>query len=293
MPGDANPTTSPSIDEQYAHREQLRQGYLDAMGIQTWYPRVQLLNAQAPRPFDWIQEDVRALKNEAATSTEPVAQHTISPSREPTPDYTPTRAADILGQFLPPAPEQPATEEKAALTNTTPEPVKSVNTVVSKFRLIVQPVTDECLVVAEMPHSGLNQFSRFHQRLLDDILRALNVTTDQAPTFREFVWPMADNRGLLSRMNQDDHSAADAVRAFLNNQYGLSRRRTILLLGQSAARFVLDPEKDFDHLRGIQQGNQPNQYFAVTYGLNELMKQSVLKREAWQDISPLLTISRT
>ncbi|MGB0361101.1 MAG: hypothetical protein ACPGEF_06820 [Endozoicomonas sp.] len=291
MQADAESTTSYPSDTQMAYREKLRQGYMDAMGIQTWYPRYELVNARSSRPFDWIEEDNKTLGIKPTSSVSIPVATLENQNKEPAPGYKPTRAADILGQFMSAAKETvPASEQTKTSINTKPEPVQVTNTAISKFRLIIQPVTDECIVVAEMPHSGLNQFSRFHQRLLDDMLRALKITPEPTITFREFIWPMSENRGLLSRINQDDHSAADAVSAFLRNQYGLSRLKTILLLGQSAARFVLDPEKGFEQLRGIQQGIYPDQHFVVTYGLNELMKQSILKKEAWQDIAPLLSL---
>ena len=295
MHGEANPTTSPSPDRLTTRQEALRQGYLEAMGIQTWYPRYQLSNARPPRPFDWIQEDAginTASNNDASRNTTANLDAPSFKQNEPTPasEYTPTRAADILGQFLPPSPEieeaSQADSSPDGSQQTSKEAALSKNT--SRFRLIVQPVNDDCLVVAEMPHSGLNQFSRYHQRLLNDILRALQLMPDRAPAFREFVWPMTNNKGLLSQMDQDDQAGADAVAAFLNNQYGLHRRRIVLLLGQSAARFVMNPKQTFGQLRGIQPGTHPEQTFAITYGLNELMKQPVLKADAWQDLSPLL-----
>ncbi len=279
-----------AVKMQTARREKIRQNYLGAMGIQTWFPRYQLTNAQPARPFDWIEEDARAL-----TETESV--HSVSGSESSSAlnqhearkhsqaGYSPTKPADILGQFI--TPSKPAEETKQE-AQPSPEPIKQLTGSASKFRLVIKPVSDDCLVVAEMPHSGLNQFSRYHQRLLDDILRALKLNSEGSQAFREFVWPMTESRGLLSRLSQDDYAAADAVCAYLSNQYGLSRRKVILLFGQSAARFVMDPEKDFEQLRGIQQGTHTGQWFAVTHGLNELMKQSILKREAWQDLAPLL-----
>ncbi|USE35153.1 hypothetical protein [Endozoicomonas sp. SCSIO W0465] len=275
---------------QIARREQLRQSYLGAMGIQTWFPRYQLTNAQPARPFDWIEEDARALaeaeSTNAAFGTESSSTFYHQKERDqPRAGYSPTKPADILGQFI--TPSKPAKNIKQE-AQPSPEPVKQLTGSASKFRLVIKPISDDCLVVAEMPHSGLNQFSRYHQRLLDDILRALKLDPEDPQTFREFVWPMTESRGLLSQLNQDDYAAADAVCAYLSNQYGLSRRRFILLFGQSAARFVMDPEKNFEQLRGIHQGTHTDQWFAVTHGLNELMKQSILKREAWQDLAPLL-----
>ncbi|MGB1270870.1 MAG: hypothetical protein ACPG5T_02220, partial [Endozoicomonas sp.] len=202
----------------------------------------------------------------------------------------PTRAADILGQFVS---ASQSTETKSEPVTTEPEAkapkTRQHSQPAAPFRLIIEPAGDDCLVVAEMPHSGLNQFSRFHQRLLNDILRALKLPSSTSPEPREFVWPISHNRGLLSQLRQDDQAAADAVRAFLNNQYGLSRQKIILLLGQAAARFIIDPEQSFDSLRGIRQGSTGQQWFAVSHGLNELMKQPSLKAEAWRDLAPLHT----
>lgn len=287
--GDEQAVNNQALKGQSARSEKLRQRYLGAMGIQTWYPRCQLSNALPARPFDWINEDAQAFAASETGTSDP-ASHVAPPRQKPQTDYSRTKPADILGQFMasatPAAPETKPIEEAM-----TPEPAKQLSGSVSKFRLVMLPVSDECLVVAEMPHSGLNQFSRYHQRLLNDILRALKLSPDNTSPFREFVWPMSVNRGLLSQLNQDDYAAADAVCAYLSNQYGLSRRKFVLLLGQSAARFVLDPEKSFEQLRGIQQGTHTDQWFAVTHGLNELMKQPTLKREAWQDLSPLLPIT--
>jgi|GEM_PF-4264130 len=266
-----------SLPPQSAQRysESLRQGYLKAMGIQTWFPRCQLANAQPPRPFDWIAEDASAF-----AETQPVANAPQPTQPQPPSDYSPTKPADILGQFMPAA--KPAGEPTA-----TREPIKQQTALISRFRLVIVPVSDDCLVVAEMPHSGLNQFSRYHQQLLNDILRALKLSGNNAPVVREFIWPMTDRRGLLGQLEQDDCAAADAVSVYLHTQHALARRKTVLLLGQAAARFVLDPQKNFEQLRGLQPGAE--QHIAVTYGLNELMKQPVLKREAWHDLAPLLS----
>jgi uracil-DNA glycosylase len=88
-------------------------------------------------------------------------------------------------------------------------------------------------------------------------------------------------------MSKDDLAAADAVCAYLSNQFGLARRKVVLLFGQSAARFVIDPQRNFDDLRGLQPGLHSEQWFAVSHGLNELMKLPALKSEAWKDLSPL------
>lgn len=279
MEGENNlASQSASVAQQrVAHGENVRQGYLKAMGIQTWFPRYQLANAKPPRPFDWITEDARAF-SETQKVICTANNQPARPQHRSTAGYAPTKPVDILGQFMP-----ASTTAEEPLT---PKPVKQPLTPSSRFRLMVISLSDDCLVIAEMPHSGLNQFSSYHQKLLNDIIRALKLDGNTAPIMREFVWPMTNGRGLLSLLEQDDCAAADAVNVYLNTQHRLDRRKNILLFGQAAARFVLDPQKTFDQLRGLQP--LPDQCFAVTYGLNELMKQPALKREAWQDLAPML-----
>ena len=275
-----------SESDNQSRQERVRQDYLGAMGIQTWFPRCQLPNAQPPRPFDWIEEDAATWQQEQQIPT--ALESPVKPEPQgPTANYSRPRASDILGQAH--IDEKP--ETKTAKSSPTIEKPKSLQgtPASSRFRLIVQTVNEDCLVIAEMPHSGLDQFTRFHQDLLNDILLALNISSESnASASGEFVWPMPKRQGLLAQINQDDHSAAEAVCAFLSNQYGFARRKTVLLLGQAAARFVIDPDKKFEELRGIQQGTFADQYFATTYSLNELMKLPQHKAEAWHDLAPLL-----
>lgn len=259
--------------------EQTRQGYLDAMGIQTWFPRKALPNALPPRVFEFPQEEAEQKESATPASFSGLTETPASPPGEGA-----NMAKSLLGitpekakeEVKPPQPEvkAPAAEEKPAQN--------------SQFRLVTLSPNEHCLVIAEMPHSGLNQFSRFHQRLLNDILLALDLPADQQqpPAMAEFVWPLG-NQGLMGYMSRDDAAAMDAVCAYLSNQFGLARRKVVLLFGAAAARFVIDHQRTFEELRGIQPGLHSEQWIAATHGLNELMKLPSLKAEAWKDLSPL------
>ena len=272
-------------------QEQLRQAYLDAMGIQTWFPRVTLPNAGTARTFDWLEQETE-LGSDLQTNEQPSLPATPeaiaqAPS-QPAVTGSPLGATQILDSM------RPAEQAASTPIQLTPEPVKeqtkSPKATISQFRLMVLSSGNDNLVIAEMPYTGLTQLTRFHKRLLRDILKAVNMPIPNQPA-KEFVWPMeAANRhlGLLGHINQDDNAAFDAVGAFLRNQFGFPHRKKVILLGQAAARFVIDPAQSFEKLRGIQQAaDQP--LFAVTYSLNELMKIPQLKSEAWQDLKPLTT----
>ncbi|WP_062262033.1 hypothetical protein [Endozoicomonas arenosclerae] len=257
--------------------ERTRQNYLDAMGIQTWFPRQILPNALPPREFDFPEEEPESLTQVS------VSEPGESSSLPETSNIGVSTAKDLLG-ISTGITAKPKTEEKPEA-----KPIAEAKPVeTSKFRLVTLPANEHCLVVAEMPLSGLNQFSRFHQRLLNDILRAIKMPaeSDSLP-FSEFIWPLG-NIGLMEHLSQDDSAAADAVCAYLSNQFGLARRKVVLLFGQAAARFVIDPNRSFSDLRGLQKGLHSDQHFVVTHGLNELMKLPALKSEAWQDIAPII-----
>ena len=261
--------------------EQSRQDYLDAMGIQTWFPRTVLPNALAHRDFDFPEtteesDEAPELSAREAMLVLGLPEHQEPP--EPAP-VAPARPTLVV------TPESAGAEAPTTPRKNKPAPATS------QFRLVTLAPDDECLVIAEMPHSGLNQFSRFHMRLLTDILRSIQYSSRPDMSVNEFVWPLG-NMGLIGQMDQDDQSAADAVCAYLSNQFGLARRKLVLLFGPAAARFVIDPERSFEELKGVQPGLHAEQHFAVSHGLNELMKLPNLKADVWKDLKPLLTLQQ-
>lgn len=261
--------STPQTLQHSAQTESIRQGYLQAMGVQPWFPKRELIHAKAARGFEWLSVELPAAK----------------------PVHKPEKPARNPRQLLNSIVQQASAPVEAV----EPEPpAKQTTTVVDKaalnysqFRLIVQPINDDVLVVVQMPYTGLMQFSSYHQQLLSDILFTLKLPNTLQTAHREFVWPMTQfNTGLLAELGQDDGAAAEAVQAFLNNQFGFEKQQTVLLLGEAAARFVLEPTADFETLRGVRTAGK--QRIAITHSLNELMKQPVLKQEAWDDLRPLL-----
>ena len=263
--------------------EQSRQDYLDAMGIQPWFPRVVLPNALPHREFDFpidLDDEAETPELSAREAMQALGLPESKPGSVVKPEPVPARPT-LIPEETKLEPAEPTKEAKRQQ----PAPATS------KFRLVALAPNDDCLVVAEMPHSGINQFTRFHNRLLIDILKAIRFEATPDMAMNEFVWPLG-NSGLMGQMDQCDNSAADAVCAFLSNQFGLARRKRVLLFGPAAARFVIDPARSFEELRGVQPGLHADQYFAASHGLNELMKLPSLKAETWKDISPLLTLPR-
>ncbi|GAA4651848.1 hypothetical protein GCM10023116_41320 [Kistimonas scapharcae] len=259
--------------------EQQRQQYLDAMGIQPWYPRYILPEAKPSTTCEWDWEAWEAEHPPAAVAEQP--QHSAEQAVTPAP-FKPAgkpvmRPADILGE----TPEQAVettTETPAENVTVQSKPVKPAE----RFRLVTLSVDDDCLVVSELPSTGMNQFTRFHERLLRNLLFSVGIPIAPALQPALFDWPIAGNRA-----DQDEQAAHDAVHGYLTNQFGLRRRKTLFLLGRNCVRYALGPETDFDEVRGIQDKDQ--QITVITHSLDALMKLPAIKADTWRDISPLLT----
>ena len=75
--------------------EQSRQDYLDAMGIQTWFPRTVLPNALAHRDFDFPEpvtepEQTQELSAREAMLALGLPEHSEQPEPMPEPPVRPT-----------------------------------------------------------------------------------------------------------------------------------------------------------------------------------------------------------
>lgn len=259
--------------------EQQRQQYLDAMGIQPWFPRYVLPKAKPSIICEWGWE-YREIMHQPTVTAEQL-QNRVEQAAMPAPFDSVGRPAvrpvDILGKISGHVADANAEtpDENAAVQN------KSAKRV-DRFRLVILSINDNCLVVSELPGTGMNQFTRFHERLLRNLLFSVAVPVTPILNPVLFDWPIAGNRA-----DQDEEAAYDAVHGYLTNQFSLHRRETIFLLGRNCVRHVLGPTTDFDEVRGVQDKDQ--QVIVITHSLDALMKLPAIKVDTWRDISSLLT----
>ncbi len=269
--------------------ERQRQDYLEAMGIQPWFPRFTLPGAKPSTLCDWDFDDspvpAREMPQRSATpqpaSVQPTPVHNPAPVTQPgavarPSGSTPQASAeilDVLGFSLPEA----ATEVSAPCDDA--EASGQINPV-EPFRLAAIDISQDCLAITDLPWSGLNQFTGYHQRLLTNIMRALNLPCDQEWKQGLFCWPM-----LADGAPVDRKYAHEAVHAYLNNQFGLKRRKTVLIFGRTAGSFLWDAQQDFEEYRGVQQ--REGVHYGITFSLGELMNVPGLKAEAWKSLRNL------
>ena len=277
--------------------ERQRQDYLEAMGIQPWFPRFVLPAAKLSETCDWDYEDTPVAQ--VATSAHQPHVQQVSYSEQP----APSAGYQEQNWHQPPQPREPVpssgnlkessnilddlgftvkTEEQAPSKDSTAENSTSTEATVlaEPFRLAVVDVSETCLVVSDLPWSGLNQFTSIHQRLLSNILKALQLPSDHEWKQGLFVWPMIPDASSV-----DQKYAHEAVHAYLNNQFGLKRRKTILLFGRSSCSYLWSDEASFEDCRGIQQRDDIR--YGITCSLGELLGIPALKAEAWSNLKAL------
>ncbi|WP_151704073.1 hypothetical protein [Nitrincola alkalilacustris] len=286
--------------------EQQRHQYLDAMGIASWLPRVDLPGA-APSA-DWVfafrtgQVAIEALEaagESAFDADSPVeVDHTTGqnalrqlaglaagagsdkasrPDKQLKPATTPVVQEEILKTPL------PSSQVQDAVVADPPSSTSPANNRVQpppRFRLAFIKAGDMLVVDALPPHARQG-FSPLHQRLLQRIVQALNVSDQQGlPQF--LSWPMLASKTL----NQGPDEARRSVERLLGYQLTPEISR-VLLLGEPAARWVLARDEPLDQLRGLSFTLKPGVKVVASHSLSELLQLPEYKADLWRDLQPL------
>lgn len=274
---------------------QLRQDYLAAIGITSWLPRHPLPGA-APSG-EWIQRfsgeradtDFDDSDFPAEESTGQPASAVEQPAATPQPRPSVTSGgraalaalsddasvAEIAPRTAPATPAASAPE---------PPPRSSAAVPVTPPNLkLAFVVVGDLLVVDSLPIRAPRGFSPAHQRLLSGIVRALGI--GEAPSSPALLsWPMLASQTL----DQGPAEALKAVQRKLDLTLQARPLRRALLLGDTAARWVLDREEPLESLRGIRFTLRPEVPVVCSCSLSQLLQLPELKAELWRDLQPLV-----
>lgn len=253
--------------------EQQRQQYLGAMDIQSWFPRYALPEAKPSTICEWDWGTWPEENQQTATEPRSVTEQPTHPVPFVPLDKPIIRPSDIMRKVTPEKPEN--------IAETTPIKAKPAK-LAERFRLVTLSINTDCLMVSELPSTGMNQFTRFHEQLVRNLLFSVGISVEPELHSALFDWPIAGNR-----MDQDEQAAYEAVHGYLTNQFGLRRRKILFLLGRNCVRYTLGREVDFDDICGVSADD--HQITVVSHSLDALMKLPSLKADTWRDISPLLT----
>lgn len=231
--------------------EPLRKQYLRAMGIQVWTPRIDLPGAkQPPVTADTVVE--------RDSQPSPVTEEAISPAVQPD-------------------------ERPSAKTQTQQEKTSRNN---PEFRLVSLLYPGQCMVVSDVSLHSQPQLSDQQSQLLSALLHSLGVTDRDAvqPTF--FSWPLLQSL----QIDQSRHGAIEAVQAFFSAQTGRQSLRFVLIMGETAGRYILPHEAELAEPRGKLWSIK--EYPAlITQSIDAMLAEPLCKREVWRDVQPLLRLN--
>lgn len=256
-------------------QQQLRQHYLDAMGITSWLP-VKVLPAAAPSPtWRWLDEnDLAELRSVAQQPAEP-AVCTTEPQAVAEPIVrAEAQQAAVEAETRQ---ERPAVSESSvAETAVSSEPKTFAPP--PRFRLAMLAYGD-ALVICQMPLDVLQSFPPEHQRLVQRILQSVGLGQGDMRQ-QMFAWPIVNNPNVDQSLPLAQAAVSSLVTRFHAEQLPL------LLFGQQLPEYLGLDETLLQQPQKL--GERP---VIVAPTLNELIAIPGLKRELWvqlQSFQPLL-----
>lgn len=281
-----------------------RQAYLEAMGIDSWFPRYVLPGAAPSHPCAW------PLPLPDETSSSPPAGAGVNGAAEPAPGVR-ASPAEIPGAEAPasrtaaaPAsarvPGRPARPQLEDNPRPRRAPTRAGSPAGADGRRAVPRDTvhfrlaflrcGPLVVLSHLPDLGAERLGGARHRLFLNLLRALGLPTEAARISADsFRWPFAE--ALLQDAGTD--AARLALGAYLEEHIGDEPARVLLVLGEPLAPFVLPPDLVDAAEAGRllrDEGLRWNVMFSRS--LDEMLSVPTLKRDFWRDLAalrPLLT----
>jgi len=288
--------------------EQLRHRYLEAIGIGSWLPRTQLPGA-APSP-QWVER----FRYPSADESEYVADHEEGGADPVAPESMPVRGSAPVApresgesiqnarsraraSIAPLIGAESAGSTESAAKAPTPAPAPAAETQsdepaapVRRGAPLPAPrvklafvLAGDLLIVDSLPPAARQGFSAQHRRLLAGVARALGVV--EPPSDASLLsWPVLAGTSL----DQGPDELTRAVRRKLELTLALRSVKRALLLGESAAQWLLEREESLDALRGIRFTLRPELPCVAGVSLSQALQLPELKAELWRDLQPLL-----
>lgn len=246
----------PSRKEFKVLNELQRQAYLDAMGVDVYYPRLKLVGAKAS-----VQCEMPVLAKIAASPAVKSVQA----------DTARVERLASVSELLDIAVNNESVIEPAA-----PALKGSVEETPS-FNLSVTVIPGSLLVVDDCGPEQLR--SRDYQALLQNIVIALGLDKPVINS-QPFQWPEA----MKGHNDQSPNAAGQALQAYLARQMELGETRYLLVMGDAASQFALNTTVAEGVLAA--HGDQSVQQL-VTLSACRMLTEPELKRDLWQQLQPL------
>ena len=248
--------------------ESNRRHYLDAMGIQSWYPRVRL--PAAPEPLFFDLDDSQDAMPATADTTSVAAPPAQSTSAQP----AATQAAE-------PAPSQPGgsvsvprIQTETSKPTTTPEAAPRAQSAPAVPRFVLSLSVVGRYLIADTLARGLEQPTPAGQQLLLNILATLGVSAADVHTHHVIQWPLFTNPRVDQGIKQAQLYVDEKLEQFVRQH----QPEQLLSFGAVLPRLHDWQQPNGEHL-GLPWVGLPSLY--------RMLEDPRQKAVAWQRLKPL------
>lgn len=282
--------------------EDLRQEYLQSLGIDSYFPRFKLPSAPEPVACQWPESwlEVKAVSSESSASSESSESSASSEIVEAINDAE--KAAlqsletpkDKAGESLkvsqkvrtdsaPPVNRASAITaeiESAESATVKTEQGKSSKAKQDEVRLqlLCIRVSEDLAIINAMPHFGPKQLTNQHLKLLQNFIRACGFTLECFQVEEKpFHWPMVQGE----YVDNSKAAAASALTAYLQQKMVDWQFRNLLVMGEQVVVNVYTADEELEAGENTPSLDKQDWQTFYTRSLDEILQSPTLKKEAW------------
>ena len=285
--------------------EDLRQEYLQVMGIASYFPRLKLPGApdsvQVQWPQSWQLATLTAQPDSNAGKMLEEPEIKQAPNNGTTTSAPPVRPAHVLttGKKL-----EPSATETEPTGNTGVKPRQEEY----RLQLACIRVNESLAILNAMPHIGPRALPVRHLNLLQNLLKVSGISHENLLVEEKpFHWPMVQGQ----QMDNSKYAAASALMAYLEQKLTDWQFSTLLVMGEQTITEVFAAEKEEEgegeeekeeeeegeQGKDTREGEKPtvididSQAWQTLYtrSLDELLQRPALKKELWKVFRKLNT----
>lgn len=245
--------------------ESNRRHYLDAMGIQSWYPRVRLPMAPEPLVFDLDDG-----QDEFPAAETPVAQAqaaTAQPAAAQAAESAPAQAQEAVAV--------PRIQTETSKPNTAPEAAPRAQSAPAVPRFVLSLSVVGPYLIADTLGRGLEQPTPAGQQLLLNILATLGVSAADVHTHHVIQWPLFTNPRVDQGIKQAQLYVDEKLEQFVRQH----QPQQLLSFGAVLPRLHDWQQPQGEHL-GLPWVGLPSLY--------RMLEDPRQKAVAWQRLKPLV-----
>lgn len=247
--------------------------YLDAMGVDSYVPRLQLPAAKASQLC--VVPVVAQLESAAALQVEMVAAATLGANSTATSAVTAVSSGAKAARALFDEPEKKRVKSPAVTVDQL-EKTAGSTPIVPQFSLSIIRCSNILIMDDALP--GQVNPEEYLQ-LLQNMLFALGDGRAQL-IMDKFAWPMSKR----TQVDQSEIAVRQTLESFLAKQVDLLNTRYVLAMGETAARYISAEKLE----RGvfIKHPTLDAQLIHTSSAI-AMLTNPLTKRDVWRDLQPL------